>query len=647
MSISPGDKVIITYPNSDKLETTYLRTGSEKQLRVKHGTEIISLGWNGNEWFVISDDDDTLTPVKVRIVPKPTLSELIKTTGTSQQPAITSSVLTDINLLVQTAVKDFPNLCQTNKTIYTLCMNPSYDARIYKERFVKYMLPMFGADGKRVLEELSKFPITFLTYLEDISILTEEERRNCTVANWKDVYDAFTIVYNFVRNKRDVKSFLAVAEQIRQFGSKTFQSFVKRSELNFFIDASENERIFNSISFVKLITILTHLFSVGIVPEIIVQENQREEEEIENPNYEILKNYIKNIHNYIYLFMGAQYNIPLLAWYLYVSMNIGSFVENGDLLISIFAQNVYNLYDFVKLLSLLNTNYKNIIDYETAINRAADHGNMEVFVYLKEQHPTYEGYKQYNSYSIKYRITRLLTHPVLTDEEKILNLDWFIELYPVNYTLTIQHSNLSERLYEWLYEHNFTINGNVLRGYAENDDIEMIEYLMSSPYNVKPTLLVCRRSSKYSEQVKSLLNCSESEKVISKFSDAEIKEKIEEEFDVEFDTDKEFRETLLNTPQMRIKYQNIASEKKRESDKLKEIRKQYGRDTVPEDGDEVVLNLFGQDMTFEIRRRSPWVIKLTAINFGITLDILWDGVDWGIHGKNGAPNIILNNIQFL
>lgn len=52
-------------------------------------------------------------------------------------------------------------------------------------------------------------------------------------------------------------------------------------------------------------------------------------------------------------------------------------------------------------------------------------------------------------------------------------------------------------------------------------------------------------------------------------------------------------------------------------------------------------------MTFEIRRRSPWVIKLTAINFGITLDILWDGVEWGIHGKNGSPNIILNNIQFL
>ncbi len=198
------------------------------------------------------------------------------------------------------------------------------------------------------------------------------------------------------------------------------------------------------------------------------------------------------------------------------------------------------------------------------------------------------------------------------------------------YTLSIQYSNLSQDLYEWLYSHSFNISGNVLRGYSENNDLEMIDLLMNEPFNVIPTMIVCKHSAEYSTEVKRMLNCATMPAVEEKYIDAEIKEKFEKDLNRRFETDAEFRQTILEDKKLQDEYDTILKTRKRELLKLKLNMKKYGKAEEPEPGDSVEIYMFGKTMIFEILGNSSSNkgalyngYKLRNRDNAITMSIHW------------------------
>ncbi len=594
MSLTKGDKIIITFDKNDKnvIETEYIKTTDDNVILTKDG---YSLFWNGRSWFLNSNDNNNANiPVTIKIIKKPTLQELAKI---ETNPGFSDSTFTDLEILISTPIKDFTSLCLLNQNMYKLCNNPSFYNRLYKERFITHLSFIFGKEKDQVISlfnKVLKTPITFLNIIPDIGVLSEEDIANCTISNWKDIYNAFNILYN-IMSKSELKSDFTLEKLLHRvslFAKHTSAHFKKRKERNYVDEKSQDEKIFNSVYFTKLLILLDYLTN-----ELDPTQN------------------LLGTTRYIFELCEEQYNVPQVLFALYADRKISNLVTlSFTFLLHHFmsiSKFVRDIYDFQKLFTIFRQLAQRKHANGDIINEltekyvqyyfldAIHYANMEVYSYLKDQFPdtTVEDIGEIYPSLRKRAIKFVLVHENLSDDEKIDTLNSFLEQFPVtSYTFSAFYSMLSKELFLWLKEKKFTVTSNVLLGFAEDDNFEMIQFLMNPPFNLVPTFNVCSQMKLFSDAMIELLGCRNftTKGFEIQEYDVEIMEKLSKDFQI---TVEEFEEFIKASPSLQKQYVKAIRDKKSAEEYI-EYRKEYlkeqnllqfGNEELPKINDKVSI----------------------------------------------------------
>lgn len=457
--------------------------------------------------------------------------------------SISGSILTDIAILSYLSIPDFRHACQINKFVYNLSKKEFHCNELYKMRFERCfsnIISKFNYTESRSLlfsEQIARTKIdySFIDKLNslllnkqpliDSELLMTEQKDSFRIQNWKEIYNAFVTIYNYLPNKfrkEDSKFNLHImCKQLNIYIRNSYNFYMsERVRNNFFSISKSSKYSNNNIDTVfddGKFLLNPYLFKFFVIINSLMTLKS------DHLNYDYLNTY--NIHLFdkgilpmISRFSQTSYSVPMLLFSIHYIVSYYRPTNIHDNIFKILCNTsayVRDIVDYNTIYQYATSRIKTI-DVEDKIRLieiSITNANIEIYLYLKEMNKLEPREKDY---LIKEGITNLIINPTLIEAEKIENLNNFIELFedyevPKNYAFDQMYSNITLSIIEWLYSHGFSIRRNVLSSFVDKNDYSTIKILQQEPYHIYPSFDLCRNKKKYSEYMQSILKCTEVE----------------------------------------------------------------------------------------------------------------------------------------
>ena len=182
-NLEPGDTIYIHFPSSSLSSKERVATLIDRK---NENTLILSfidadvkkyqnLTWNGRSWILKNSDsiDDDGEEVTVEFSKR---TQVIQSRLREEpESSFTQHYLTDLLILIEASMKDFPALVATNRQMYYLANNSKFENQLYRPRFIKHLSQYLGKDNEQYIALLDRLINDAKTECFDIFLDAKEK----------------------------------------------------------------------------------------------------------------------------------------------------------------------------------------------------------------------------------------------------------------------------------------------------------------------------------------------------------------------------------------------------------------------------------------------------------------------------------------